>query len=161
MMRPYTKADREWVRKSNIEYYSNICGFDQTFVDVFDQALDFLESRLDEPSSSYFVAQHDGKPAGCIFLCMEAPGVARIRVFYVAQTIRKRGVGRLLLQSVIARAADNRFEIVRVSTFDRHREAVQLYQSLGFEVTSTAASQAFGQNMQQIDLQLSIVVKRR
>jgi GNAT superfamily N-acetyltransferase len=58
-----------------------------------------------------------------------APGLGRVRHVYVLEGFRRRGVGRALLNRLLAHGRDH-FSVLRLST--RTPEAAQLYESLGF-----------------------------
>ena len=62
-------------------------------------------------------------------LYLPAPGVGRVRHLYVAAEHRQRGVGRLLVEAVIA-AARGTFDVLRLRT--DNGVAARFYEGLGF-----------------------------
>ena len=58
-----------------------------------------------------------------------APGLGRVRHVYVLKRWRRRGIGRALMERLIAHAR-GRFTALRLTT--RRAEAASLYESLGF-----------------------------
>jgi GNAT superfamily N-acetyltransferase len=57
------------------------------------------------------------------------PGLGRVRHIYVLERLRRQGIGRALMEAIVARAA-NSFDVLRLRT--RSPEAAALYESLGF-----------------------------
>jgi ribosomal protein S18 acetylase RimI-like enzyme len=52
---------------------------------------------------------------------------------HVEESMRRRGIGKLLLSELLARLRDEGIELVEVQTMQRNQAAVGLYRSLGFE----------------------------
>jgi len=155
-IRSYTRHDRTWVEKANVHFYQNRHKFDATFTDAVESALDELEGRISDPESCFLIAEHDGTPVGCIFLSTDQQSVGRIRLFFVDEDFRGKGIGRNLLQAVLESAMRREFEAVRVSTFERHPEACRLYEKSDFKLGNAHQMTAFGNVMQQRDYELTI-----
>lgn len=159
--RPYQREDRAWIEKANARFYRTGHNFNSTFDDALKEALDLLEHQKMAADSHYLVAVSEKRLVGCIFLSAETPRTGRIRLFYVEERYRGRGLGKLLLSDVLNAAGERHFSEVRVSTFDRHREACRLYETFGFQPVKTARAVAFGQIMTQVDYALSIDGEKR
>lgn len=90
-------------------------------------------NRFDRPGEALFVARIDGHAAGVSGLNIDPyagdPSVGRVRHLYVRVAHRRRGVGRQLVDAVIA-AARGRFARLRLSTVNP--AAAQLYERAGF-----------------------------
>lgn len=153
--RPYQHSDRDWVTLVNSHFYQRSHGFDATFLDALNAALDLLEKQISESTSTYLIAEAAKGPVGCIFLSAEPQNAARIRLFYLEEAYRGQGVGAHLLRLVLNVARENQLTKVHVSTFDRHHEACRLYESFGFRPCVKSPAEAFGQVMRQIDYELS------
>lgn len=155
--RPYTIQDRPWVQSANSSFYQETHHFDKTFNDAVTSALDLIESRLSEPRDKHLIAECVNQPAGCIFFSAETEAVGRIRLFFLEETYRGKGYGKAILNNILLHAKENDFKTIRVSTFDRHPEACQLYERLDFTVVNQFQTQAFGHVLQQLDYELSLV----
>ena len=96
------------------------------------------QNRFDRPGAALFAALVDGRLIGVCGLNVDpytaAPRVGRVRHLYVLSADRRLGVGRQLVQEVIA-AARGPFETLRLRT--QNPEAARLYERMGF-LPSTA-----------------------
>lgn len=90
-------------------------------------------NRFDRPGEAFFVARVDGVLAGVCGLNRNPFGAGgdegRVRRLYVAESFRRAGVGRALLQAVCA-AATGHFRDLTVRA--PHPDAARFYESLGF-----------------------------
>lgn len=153
-IRPYRSADRPWIADTHVRFYQTVHNFDRGFADVVDAALALLERQKSEATSFYQIMEAEKQRVGCLFLSADAPAIGRVRLFYLDAAYRRRGLGKRLLRGALAAAKDNSLRAIRVSTFDRHPEACRLYEAFGFELVKTAPSQAFGQDLTQVDYEL-------
>jgi len=88
-------------------------------------------NRFSAPGEALFLAIADGQVAGiCGLNCdpyAHDPRIGRVRRLYVMRAHRRRGVGRALLEAVVAYARDH-FRLLRVRT----KEASGFYTTHGF-----------------------------
>ncbi len=155
-LRRYQLKDRAWVEGANRQHYRDREGFNETFDPALSDALDWIDESIELNTSDYTIAEFNGCPMGCIFLSAESIDAGRIRLFYLDEAFRGRGIGRRLLLTTLEQARVIGFEKVRVSTFDLHREACALYESAGFAATVQPASGRFGKRMRQIDFEIQL-----
>ncbi len=155
-LRPYQSEDRTWVEDTNIRFYRTAHGFDATFDHAVAEALDSIEQKITEVGNHYLVAEHETRRVGCIFLSKDAPDVGRVRLFYVDEAYRGRGLGSRMLRDVIVEARKGTIRQVRVSTFSEHPEACRLYEAFGFQAVRTVPVKAFGRDMTQIDFEFAL-----
>lgn len=149
--RRYEPADREWVVTSNIRHYRSVEGFDSDFDTVVIRTMDDLERRASDGRSHFILAEVDESKVGCVFFSAESEATGRIRLFYLDEAYRGRGIGKKMMKVVMSRAVASGFETIDVSTFDRHEAACHVYSSLGFEVESVEPVLAFGRRMRRWD----------
>ena len=90
-------------------------------------------NRFDRPREALFAAWWDGGVIGVCGLNLDpyaaVPGVGRVRHLYVLVAHRRLGVGRRLVEAVVAAARDG-FATLRLRT--GNPEAARLYEGLGF-----------------------------
>ncbi len=100
----------------------------------FERLLASLPARHGPPAGTILLARLRGRPAGCIMLDCNAPGIAEMHRLFVAETMRGQGVGQALAEALMARARAMGYHTMRLDTGPFHHEAQALYRRLGFEV---------------------------
>jgi GNAT superfamily N-acetyltransferase len=84
------------------------------------------------PRGDFLVARLDGEPVGCGGLRGLSPGVGEIKRMYVAPSVRRTGVGRLLLAALEEAARELGWTALRLETGLRQPEAIALYEVAGY-----------------------------
>jgi ribosomal protein S18 acetylase RimI-like enzyme len=100
----------------------------------------------------------DGEHAGSLALTDEGEGEAAVRWFVLNSELRGRGLGRRLLDELLARAAQVGYRRVWLETFSDLEVAAHLYRDHGFELVSTDARPRWGRDRiayQRYELELS------
>lgn len=82
----------------------------------------------------FLVAYQEGALIATGALIPEAPGVVRIVRMSVRRDLRRHGIGRLMLQALLARARAQGVRQVVLETTSTWRDAVAFYQRNGFRV---------------------------
>jgi len=101
----------------------------------FEEELATLPGKYAPPRGRLFLA--GDAPAGCIALRpLDEAGVGEVKRLYVRDAARGTGLGRALVQTVIAHARDAGYAELRLDTADWMRDAVRLYGRLGFRECS-------------------------
>ena len=88
-------------------------------------------AQLFEPHVRFFIARFDGGAAGCGGVAL-FDDYAEVKRMYTRPVLRGRGLAKILLQRIEdeARAAGKR--VLRLETGPFQREAIGLYQGVGF-----------------------------
>jgi GNAT superfamily N-acetyltransferase len=106
--------------------------------------------RLNETGSDpIFVASEDSYPLGLIALHLchmiqyRTP-IARITALVIHQRMRRRGIGRLLIDHALRWADERGCEFVELTSALNRAEAHAFYRDLGFEASSLRFRKSLG-----------------
>ena len=101
----------------------------------FDQELAALPGKYSFPGGRLYIAELEGKTAGCIALRpMDEEGVCEMKRLFVREEFRGKGVGRILAERIIADAREIGYRVMRLDTLQRMETARFPYSKLGFTV---------------------------
>ncbi|HKP51954.1 MAG TPA: GNAT family N-acetyltransferase [Chloroflexia bacterium] len=92
----------------------------------------FSVERLLAEDVPFFLLRHDGTPAGCGGVKLFGTAYGEIKRMYVRPQFRGLGFGRLMLDNLTAYAQANNVKLLRLETGIHQREAIALYERLGF-----------------------------
>ena len=111
--------------------YANSIEVDLCF-QSFDQELAELPGKYAPPAGRLLLAGVGEHPAGCVALRPIETHFCEMKRLYVRPAFRGQGVGRALADSTITAAAEIGYQRMRLDTLATMREAIGLYESLGF-----------------------------
>ncbi|MBI4166296.1 MAG: GNAT family N-acetyltransferase [Acidobacteria bacterium] len=98
----------------------------------FQEETQGLPGMYAPPEGRLLLAYMNGEAAGCIGLRKMEPGYCEIRRLYVRSRFRGRRLGRTLAEEIIIQARQAGYHTARLGTLPVMKEAIALYQSLGF-----------------------------
>ncbi len=119
-----------------LEEYWNSFGFTPCFQDFGDE-LAGLPGAYAPPGGRLALAIIDGQSAGCIALRRVDAGRAEAKRLYVRPVFRGRGLGRALMEWAMAEARAAGYREIVGDTMPVMRDALALYDRMGFERTGT------------------------
>ncbi len=112
--------------------YANSLDFDLCF-QSFDEELNGLPGSYAPPAGRLLLASCDGQAAGCIALRKLEDEICEMKRLYVRPAYRGKGVGRRLVDAVIAEGRDIGYQRMRLDTIESSmRDAIALYRRRGF-----------------------------
>ena len=114
------------------EEYRDSLDFDLCFQD-FDEEFANLPVGYTPPKGCLLLATHQGEAAGCVALRRSSEGVCEMKRLYVRPRFRRKGIGRVLAQTVIERAKKAGYSQMCLDTVPIMNAARCLYESLGFK----------------------------
>jgi len=144
-LRGLQAGDAGWLIKQHAERYAADEGFDHTFEPLVARILaDFLEFHDPACERGWIAAKGDQR-LGSIF-CVKgpAPGVAKLRLFYLAPEAQRRGLGRHLLDGCTGFARDMGYTRMVLLTHASHEAACALYAKAGFFCDRSKPVHSFG-----------------
>lgn len=89
--------------------------------------------RLLDEEVPFFLLRDDGTPAACTGIKLFGTDYGEIKRMYVRPPFRGRGFARMLLNHVADHAQANGVDLLRLETGILQREAIGLYERMGFE----------------------------
>jgi putative acetyltransferase len=121
----------EQARSLFLEYGSSL-GFSLCF-QSFDEELKSLPGAYGPPSGRLQLARYAGHAAGCVALRKLEAGICEMKRLYVRPADRGMGLGRILVERVIAEARIIGYERMRLDTIESAmKDAIALYRKMGF-----------------------------
>lgn len=148
-----TAADISAARKLLLEY-ADWLGFDLSFQN-FEQELAGLPGDYAPPGGRLLLAEVDGQLAGCIALHRFSDNqTCEMKRLYVRPQFRGTGLGRRLIEEVIAAARQIGYRAMRLDTVSGQMDAaIALYRSFGFrEIPAYRANPQHGAMYFELDL---------
>ena len=98
----------------------------------FEEETRALPGMYAPPAGRLLVAYVDSQAAGCVGLRRMEESVCEIRRLYVRPRFRGFRLGRALSEAILNEARDGGYRTVCLGTLPVMKEAIALYQSLGF-----------------------------
>lgn len=99
----------------------------------FEEELATLPGKYAPPEGRLYLASVGEEPAGCIALRSLGDGICEMKRLYLRENARGLGLGRRLIEQVIADAREIGYRKMRLDTYPpKMGKAVSLYEAHGF-----------------------------
>jgi ribosomal protein S18 acetylase RimI-like enzyme len=92
----------------------------------------FSVEKLLRDDVHFFVSRVGGRPAGCGGVLLVGHEYAEIKRMWVRPAFRGLGLGRRMLDHLVAHASERGLTVIRLETGIHQREAIALYEGSGF-----------------------------
>jgi GNAT superfamily N-acetyltransferase len=102
----------------------------------FQQELDNLPGKYAPPTGTILLAKEGKNIAGIVALKQLEEGVCEMKRLFVLPDYQGHGIGKMLTESLFAKAKKLNFKTMKLDTLGRLESAVALYHKLGFELTN-------------------------
>ena len=107
---------------------------------------DYAEHRDPEREAAW-IAEVDGKRAGCVFCVAESDDVAKLRILLVDPSARGHGLGARLVDECLTFARAAGYRRITLWTNDVLTSARRIYQAAGFRLEAAEPHHSFGHDM--------------
>jgi putative acetyltransferase len=99
----------------------------------FEKELAGLPGDYAPPSGRLLLATYEGQLAGCVALHGLGPGVCEMKRLYLRPAFRGKGLGRKMIDRIIAEARTMDYQCLRLDTIEPlMKDAVAVYRRMGF-----------------------------
>jgi DNA-binding MarR family transcriptional regulator/GNAT superfamily N-acetyltransferase len=152
VLRPPGLGDLGWALQRHAAVYAAEFGWNADFEAVCATILAEVAAKRDSDSrrTAGWIAEVDGRPAGCVFCVPDVAGrgkTARLRLLLVEPWARGLGLGSRLVAQCLRFAREAGYGDIILWTYDRLAAARRVYQAAGFTLASEHAEEAFGHQM--------------
>jgi GNAT superfamily N-acetyltransferase len=109
-------------------------------------------------SEGVWIVELDGEMAGSLALTDEGDAQATLRWFVLDRRLRGRGLGRRLVEELLARARAEGYAWIALETFSELTTAARIYRDAGFELVREETGPRWGRaelTYQRYELELS------
>lgn len=100
--------------------------------------------------SRVWLAKHDARVVGSVFICEREDNVAQLRLLYADASVRGLGLGRWLTEAAINYCRQAGFASVFLWTVEGLERALAVYTSLGFVLTETRGNDDWGRPSREL-----------
>ncbi|MBM0066869.1 GNAT family N-acetyltransferase [Alkalicoccobacillus gibsonii] len=132
MIRTYTKRDVPFIVNSHYELYHQEFQYDETFKAFIQSKVEGFLTRGNQRESIWIV-EIDGENKGSIAVNEVDGEMAQLGLFLMDPTLRGKGFGQKLIQTVIQFCIDQNYQSIILFTNEELVSARTLYQKNGFE----------------------------
>ena len=127
----WTPDDLAWVVRRHGEIYAAEYGFDSTFAEYVAGPLAEF-ARSSSSRERLWIAEKDGRNAGCVAIVEAGPDTAQLRWFLVDPGARGAGIGTTLLDAAVSFSRERGYGSVVLWTVSALEAASRLYRRAGF-----------------------------
>ncbi len=147
VLRRHQPGDIGWIVHRQGLLYAEEYGWDETYEGLVAEILAAFVRNFDESRERAWIAEMDGKIVGSVFLVRQDDAVAKLRLLYVEPAARGLGLGRRLVDEVIAFARGKGYSTLTLWTNDVLASARRIYEAAGFRLVSQGRQRNFGKDL--------------
>lgn len=127
--------DEIQVARDLFREYQQAIGIDLCFQN-FQQELESLPGEYGPPTGRLLLAKSGNDTVGCVALRELSDSTCEMKRLFVRSAFKANGIGRKLASAIIQEARSLGYSTMRLDTLPTMKEAVALYESLGFRPIS-------------------------
>ncbi len=146
-LRAHRPGDMGWVVQRHGEIYHQEYGWNEEFEALVAEITAEFVRKLDVTRERCWIAEHDGRRVGCIFLVAKDTATAKLRLLLVDPDARGLGVGRKLVAECVRFAGAAGYRKIVLWTQETLTAARHLYSEAGFVKTAREPHRSFGHDL--------------
>jgi GNAT superfamily N-acetyltransferase len=137
-------GDLGWVVMAHGEIYAREFGWDTEFEALVARIVADYAADRDPARETAWIAEIDGKRAGCVFLVKKDDTTAQLRILLVDPVVRGAGIGRRLVDECVQFSRTAGYRKVMLWTNAPLVVAARIYRAAGFELVDEEPHHSFG-----------------
>src|SRR5881275_553314 len=146
-LRTHRPGDIGWVVERHGALYFEEYGWNEEFEALVASISAEFIRKLDPARERCWIAEVDGRRAGCIFLVAGEAGAAKLRLLLVEPWARGLGLGRRLVTECVRFARAAGYKRVALWTQQNLTAARHLYEQAGFKRAAREPHRSFGKDL--------------
>jgi DNA-binding MarR family transcriptional regulator/GNAT superfamily N-acetyltransferase len=146
-LRDARTGDYGWIVERHGVLYTEEYGWDETFEGLVAEIVGGFARSHDAARERAFVAELDGRRAGCVLCVRENDETARLRLLLVEPWARGHGLGSRLVDECVSFAREADYQRIVLWTNDVLAAARRIYERAGFTLVEEGRHHAFGQDL--------------
>jgi GNAT superfamily N-acetyltransferase len=137
-------GDLGWVVMAHGELYAAEFGWDARFEALVARIVADYANSHDDAREAAWIAERDGRRAGCVFCIAVDERTAQLRTLLVDPTSRGQGTGARLVDECLQFARQAGYQRMRLWTNDPLVSARRIYLSRGFRLVVEEPHRGYG-----------------
>ena len=140
-------GDLGWVVMAHGETYAVEFGWDTSFEALVAKIVADYAADHDPEREGAWIAEVDGRRAGCVFCVAKDPDTAQLRILLVDPAARGLGIGRRLVEGCVGFAKVAGYRRMILWTNDPLTSAARIYLAAGFSLVGEEPHRSFGMDL--------------
>jgi N-acetylglutamate synthase-like GNAT family acetyltransferase len=137
-------GDLGWVVMAHGELYAEEFGWDASFEALVARIVADYAGSHDDSREAAWIAERDGRRAGCVFCIAADERTAQLRTLLVDPAARGRGMGARLVDECLRFARHAGYQRMRLWTNDPLTAARRIYLARGFHLVEEEPHAGYG-----------------